>query len=210
MALRQACQRQEAARRATLLARLARCRDGATALEFAFALPVVLLLIVGMFEVAVIMFVNVSVEGALREAARFGITGETPAGVTREQAIVDTVERYTFGFVDMDEAEISFKVYDSFNDVGQPEPWTDDNGNGVYDAGEDFEDLNGNESWDEDRGVEGVGASGDVVLYEIDYSWGLMTPYLADILGGNGILDMSASIAVRNEPYDFTAGGGSS
>src|SRR3546814_4119028 len=68
---------------------------------------VVLLLIVGMFEVAVIMFVNVSVEGALREAARFGITGEAPAGVTREQAIVDTVERYTFGFVDMDEAEIS-------------------------------------------------------------------------------------------------------
>src|SRR3546814_7528090 len=57
----------------------------ATALEFAFALPVVLLLIVGMFEVAVIMFVNVSVEGALREAARFGITGEAPAGVTREQ-----------------------------------------------------------------------------------------------------------------------------
>lgn len=209
MALRQACQRLEAAPRATLPGRFARCRDGATALEFAFALPVVLLLIVGMFEVAVIMFVNVSVEGALREAARFGITGDAPDGVTREQAIVDTVERYTFGFVDMDEAEISFKVYDSFNDVGQPEPWTDDNGNGVYDAGEDFEDLNGNESWDEDRGVAGVGASGDVVLYEIDYSWGLMTPYLADIIGKNGILDMSASIAVRNEPYDFTGGGGS-
>ncbi len=209
MVLRPACPCQEGTRRAALLARLASCREGATALEFAFALPVVLLLIIGMFEVAVIMFVNVSVEGALREAARFGITGEAPAGTTREQAIVDTVERYTFGFVDMDAAEISFKVYDSFNDVGQPEPWTDDNGNGVYDPGEDFEDLNGNDSWDADRGIAGVGASGDVVLYEIDYSWGLMTPYLSSLLGQNGILDMSASIAVRNEPYDFTEGGGS-
>src|SRR3546814_1709064 len=52
---------------AALIARLAGCRDGATALEFAFALPVILLLIIGMFEVAIIMFVNVSVEGALRE-----------------------------------------------------------------------------------------------------------------------------------------------
>src|SRR3546814_12855252 len=110
----------------------------------------------------------------------------------------------------MDDAEISFKAYDSFNNVGQPEPWTDAAPlNGVYDAGEEYDDINGNETWDADRGIEGVGASGEVVLYEIHYSWGLMPPYLADLLGDNGVMNMRASLAVRNEPYDFTAGGGS-
>lgn len=217
MALTLDCNRQEifhSKRRggrpvALLIARLARCREGATALEFAFALPIILLLIIGMFEVAIIMFVNTSVEGGLREAARYGITGQAPDGVSRQQAIVDTIERYTFGFLDMDQAKITFKAYESFNDVGQPEPWTDANGNGVYDDGETYEDINGNGTWDEDRGIDGVGASGEVVLYEIDYSWGLMTPYLANLLGDNGTMNMSASIAVRNEPYDLTAGGGS-
>lgn len=192
-----------------LAARFAACRDGATALEFAFAIPVVLLLIIGMLEVAIIMFVNVSVEGGLREAARFGITGQAPDGTTREQAILDIIERYTFGFVDLDAATITFTTYDSFNDVGQPEPWTDANGNGEYDAGETYSDLNGNGQWDADRGAQGIGAAGEVVRYEIDYSWGLMTPYVAGLLGENGVLHMSASIAVRNEPFDPATGEGS-
>lgn len=187
----------------SLIRRFAASRDGATALEFAFALPVVLMLIVGMLEVAMIMFVSTSVEGGLRQAARYGITGQTPATGTREQAIVDIIDNYTLGFVDLAASDVTFTTYDSFNDVGQPEPWTDANGNGQYDAGEAFDDLNGNLQWDADRGTAGVGAAGEVVLYKIDYDWSLLTPYVSNLLGDNGVLHMSASIAVRNEPFDF-------
>lgn len=182
---------------------LADCRRGAAALEFALALPVTLMLIIGMLEVAMVMFVSTSVEGGLREAARWGITGQMPETGTREEAVVAIIDRYTMGFVDASPANVSFKTYDSFNDVGQPEPWDDANGNGVHDAGETFTDLNGNSQWDEDRGIAGVGAAGDVVLYRIDYDWSLITPFLASILGDNGVFHMSASIAVKNEPYDF-------
>ncbi len=193
--------------RTRLLSRLIRCRRGATALEFALALPVILLLIVGMLEVAMIMFVNISVEGALREAARYGITGQAADEAARQQAILDTMERYTFGFVDIDQVDISFMVYDSFQDVGQPEPWDDDNGNGAYDAGEDYDDLNGNEEWDADRGTEGLGTSGDVVRYQIEYDWSLLTGYVAPLVGDDGVIRMHASITVRNEPWDIAAGG---
>ena len=189
------------------LRRLARCRDGATALEFAFALPVVLLLLLGMFEVSMIMFVNTSVEGGLREAARYGITGQTPETGTREEAILGVLDRYTFGFVDLDAADITFTTYDSFTDVEQPEPWTDEAPlNGVYDEGEAYDDLNGDGEWSEDRGTAGIGASGEVVLYKIAYDWELMTPYLAPLFGDDGVLRMTASIAVRNEPYDVNGG----
>ena len=46
-------------------------------------------------------------------------------------------------------------VYDSFEDIGKPEPLTDDNGNGSWDDGEAFIDVNGNGVWDEDMGEAG-------------------------------------------------------
>jgi hypothetical protein len=181
------------------------CRRGTPLLEFALAAPVLLLLMIGMFEVAMLTFTNVSVEGALREAARWGITGRTPVSGTREQQILAIIAQKTYGLIDMDDAEVTFKVYDSFNDIGQPEPFVDSilPLNGKYDLGESFTDLNGNLKWDADRGAEGVGNSGEVVLYTIAYEWHAMTPFIGSMLGDNGTLTMSASVAVRNEPWCF-------
>src|SRR5688572_1975781 len=91
-----------------LLGRWRSCETGATALEFALALPIMLMLILGMLEVAMVMFVSVSVEGGLREAARFGITGRTPETGTREEAILEIIDRYTFGVVDIDPSDVTF------------------------------------------------------------------------------------------------------
>ena len=190
-----------------LLRRLAACRDGATLVEFAFTLPIVLMLFLGMFEVAMVMFVSTSVEGGLREAARFGITGQITDPEDREQAIIDMIETYTFGFVDVDAADITFMTYDSFGNVGEPEPWEDEDDDGVKDTGE-YEDVNGNGKWDADQGTAGLGDAGAVVRYRIEYDWTLMTPYMAAVLGDNGVFHMSASITVRNEPYSFGSGSG--
>lgn len=190
-----------------LLRRLARARDGSASMEFALALPLLLLLLLGMFEVSMILFVNTSVEGGLREAARYGITGQTPETGTREDQIIAILDRYTLGMVDLDSAEISFRTYESFNDVEQPEPWVDAPPlNGVYDPGETYDDLNGDGQWSEDRGIAGVGDAGDVVLYDIRYDWALLTPFLSNLLGDAGVVHMRASIVVRNEPYGQTGG----
>lgn len=195
------------------LRRFGRSQSGAAAIEFALALPPLVLLIIGMFEVAVVMFVSTSVENGLREASRFGITGDVPAGMTRQEQILQIVEDNTFGMLDPATTHITFMTYPSFQDVGQPEPFTDTPApsplhNGKYDPGETYEDLNGNGQWDEDRGTAGVGNSGEVVRYKVEYEWRLMTPLLADMLGDNGVFKMTASVVVRNEPYAVVQAGG--
>jgi Flp pilus assembly protein TadG len=178
--------------------RLRREEDGSEAIEFVLIFPGFLLILVGALEFAIVTFVGAILESAMAEASRFGITGQTPAGVTREDQVKEIVREKTYGLIDMDQADFQTLVYPTFADIGQGEPYTDDNGNGQYDSGEPYTDVNGNGQWDADMGVAGLGGPGDIVLYKITYTWGMLTPVLSPIVGS---IRESASIAVRNEPY---------
>jgi Flp pilus assembly protein TadG len=189
--------------------RLWRRREGVAAVEFAFVAPILLLTIVGIMEVAMVLIVSSLIEGGLRDAARFGITGFVPQGMTREEQITSIIGDATIGLVKMSDIDIQTLIYPSFAQVGQPEPYTDTNGNGAYDAGEPYTDINGNGQWDADMGAAGVGGPGDIVLYKVKYDLPMMTPLLSTVLGGlDGKVQLSASIAVRNEPYPSSSGGG--
>lgn len=191
------------------LGRLWRRNDGVAAVEFAFVAPILLVTIIGIMEVAMVLIVSSLIEGGLRDAARFGITGFVPQGMTREQQITSIIGEATVGLVKMSDIDIQTLVYPSFAQVGQPEPYTDTNANGVYDAGEPYTDINGNGQWDADMGAAGVGGPGDIVLYKVKYNLPTMTPLLSSVLGGaDGKVQLSASIAVRNEPYPSSTGGG--
>lgn len=184
------------------------CARGVAALEFAFAAPVVLLGIFGALEFAMVMLVTTLMEGGLREASRFGTTGNVPAGSTREEYILQLIRSSTSGLVDMSTINVSYKVYPSFGDVGKPEPYTDSNpANGTYDAGEAYTDINGNGQWDADMGMAGLGGPGDVVLYIVEYDWEILTPIVSHILGEDGVMKLQSSVAVRNEPYPDPGGG---
>jgi Flp pilus assembly protein TadG len=184
--------------RLRLLNRLASDRSGAAAVEFALVAPALILLIVGSFEIAIMLFVGGTMESAVLAASRFGITGSTDEGVTREDRIREIIAERTLGFVDLDEAEINTLVYPRYEDIGQPEPFTDDNGNGQHDPGEAFNDVNGNGTWDDDMGTAGLGGPGDIVLYDIEYETGAITELLEPILGR---IVHRAAVAVRNEPF---------
>jgi Flp pilus assembly pilin Flp len=188
------------------LRRFARSNEGAAALEFALVLPPLCLILVGMFEVAMLMFTQASMEGALREAGRFGMTGSVEDPADREADIIALVEKYTFNMIDMDEVTITFEVYDSFSDVDQAEPLTLDlNGNGKWDPGDEYDDLNSNGQWDEDIGEAGVGGAEQIVQYTIRYDWHTMTPFMAQFMGDNGTVHLSAAIVIRNEPWEAIA-----
>ena len=185
--------------------RLGADERGGAAVEFAFAAPVLILLVVGIIEIAMVLFINTMLEGAVREAARYGITGYTVAGQTREQTIRQIVQDRTLGLIDMANLKIDYIVYPSFGDIGKPEQFTDSNHNGKYDTGESFVDTNGNGKWDSDMGAAGAGNAGDVVVYRLSYDWPLLTGLLNDLIGTNGKMSLRASVAVRNEPYNVTA-----
>jgi Flp pilus assembly protein TadG len=177
---------------------LIRCDRGATALEFALILPALLLFIVGSIETAIILFIGSSIESAVLESSRYGITG-TEIGMSRQDRIMKIVEDRTYGLLDMNSVDMETLVYDSFEDIGKPEPLTDENGNGSWDDGEAFIDVNGNGIWDEDMGAAGIGGGGAVVVYRLTYPWGVVTPILQQVLGGT--VTHVSSIALKNEPF---------
>lgn len=186
-----------------LLRRLLGCERAAGAVEFAVVAPVTLFFILGIAEVSMVLFLNTLLEGGLRQASRFGITGYVPAGSTREEIIKEIVVEHGMGLLEPEKIEIDTKAYESFTAINSGEEYTDETGNGQYDAGEAFTDANGNGVFDGDPGVPGAGGAGDVVLYRVSYDWPMMTGWLAPILGGaDGKLFLSASMAVRNEPFD--------
>jgi Flp pilus assembly protein TadG len=189
----------------SLFRRLKANDTGSSALEFGFVAPILVLAVLGIMELGMILFVTSLLEGSVRTAARFGITGYAPASVSREQQIRDILEENTAGLIDMSQVTFTQYVYENFADIGKPEPYVDDSpANGNYDVGESYQDVNGNGQWDSDMGIAGVGGPGAVVIYRVNYDWPLLTPYLADILGEGGKIPLSASIVVRNEPFPET------
>lgn len=183
-------------------------RRGASLIEFALALPVFILGVVGILELALVLSAQVLAEGGLREAARYGITGQIPGGSSREAQILQIVSNHTHGMIDVSGATVTTKTYDSFDQVEEEEPYDDDSpANGQYDVGETFTDWNGNGTWDSDTGVAGPGASGEIVLYKIEFQWSFLTPLFSKFGGDDGKLDLSAAITVQNEPFTSVSGG---
>lgn len=190
--------------RAIVRRRVVRAEDGTAAVEFGFTLPVLIVAVAGAIDIMGILFATALMEGGLREASRFGITGFTPAGMSREERIVQLVNQAGVGLITVSPGDVSTLVYSDFENIGQPEPFVDGNGNGVYDLGESFNDINGNGQWDADMGAAGVGGAGDVVVYSLEHQWPLFTPVLLPFMGQDGKVPLRASVAVRNEPYDNT------
>ena len=173
---------------------------GQAIVEFAFIAPVLLGLLCGVFEFSGILFAQTLLEGGARQASRYGITGASTAGISREDMILQIIDENAHGVIDTNEIDMETLVYQSFADVGQPEPFTDANSNGVFDEGEEFEDINGNSQWDEDMGQAGLGGPGDIVVYRLHYDWTIMIPLFRPFFGD--AIGLDANVAVRNEPFD--------
>ena len=191
---------------------LAQDTKGATAIELAMVLPVLILILVGIIELSMGMFINTVVEGSLKDASRLGATGQIQEGVSNDQALVDMINAASLGMLNLTTADVTSLVYENFAYVGQGEEYTDLNGNGTWDAGpftdsdgtvypdgEPWVEVNGNGAYDEDFGVAGLGVQGDIVLYTVRYNWNFLSGQVIPVL--DGTIPMSASIVVQNEPF---------
>lgn len=174
---------------------LARDDRGATIIEFALVAPVLIMLLMGLFDMGYNLYTAAVLQGAIQKAARDStIEGATPA--TLDDKVSQTVRQIA------PNAALVFdrKNYSSFSDIGTPEDFTDINGDGACDAGEPYEDANGNGTWDTDRGREGQGGARDAVLYTVKVSYPHAFP-IGDLIGFSGEENMQTSTVLRNQPY---------
>jgi len=189
--------------------RFVRDTDGASAVEFALVFPFAFVLITGAFEVGMLMFNQVAIEGATRAAARYGLTGQGTEA-EREAKILEIIDAHTYGLVDPADILITTEVYEAFGDADAPEPFIDANSNGTWDSGETFTEMNGILGWQDDRGAAGVGAGSQIVQYTIEYDWQMMVlPFVTNLpffpsgpmLDDGGIVHFKTKMIVRNEPF---------
>ncbi len=191
------------------ISRLKRANDGVAAVEFAMIAPVLLLMIFGILELSMMAYATSVIEGATSTSSRLAKTGFTDGAQSREDMIFKMIKDHSSLLVDVSKIEITAKSYGSFTNIGKPEPFTDVNGNSVWDIGEPFSDVNGNGQWDFDMGVAGLGGANDIVLYRVTYPWQVITPIMNKLLGdASGVYTITSSVIVKNEPYNIIQIGG--
>lgn len=182
----------------TSLHSLAEDSEGTTAVEFALLAPVLLVSLLGIFDLAYTLYTQSLLEGAIQSAARFS----TLEGASATTASIDA--RIATAVHDIaPSASLSFErtAYASFSAVGKPETYTDTNRDGRCDAGEPFEDANDNGVWDSSRGRAGQGSSRDVVVYLVTVTYSRPFP-VGSILGTGTTATLRSRTVLGNQPWD--------
>ncbi len=182
--------------------------DGASAVEFALVFPFAFFFIAGSFELGMLMFNQAAIESAVREAARYGMTGQGTEA-EREAAILAIVDEYTYGLADPEDITVTTEVYPGFASADDPEPYVDANGNGQWDSGESYTEVNGIPGHQDDMGEAGVGAMSEIVQYTIAYDWQMMVlPFVTNMpffpegkMVDNSVVHFEAKMTIRNEPF---------
>lgn len=181
------------------LIRLARDKSGAALMEFAIVAPVLLVVLMGTFDIGHTLYVRAVVQGALQKAAR---DSGLESGLTSNAAL-DAKVASQIKAVTGTTASVTFKrrFYRTFSDAAAARPeWTDTNSNKKCDAGEPFEDRNNNGVLDADGADNGQGGAKDSVLYTVMVSYPRMFP-LNRLINLSDTTAVSGSMILANQPY---------
>lgn len=178
------------------MTRFVRSHDGQTLVEFALVLPLILLVVVGVFDAGRAVYTNSTLSQAAREGARLGAveagsvgldSGDdpacvaTPAGITSSNPgarvcppsvasmktdVVDAVNRMTVSLGDVSVVYFSCNAGTGADPLPTGE-WTEASG------GNGCEDLGGSS----------LGASGEYISVRVVHTYQPLTPIFGTILG---------------------------
>lgn len=187
---------------------LASDRRGATLIEFAMILPVMMMLIMGLSDLLFQSYAQAVLTGETQKAGRdAGIEGSAATGSALDAKVVSRMapllknltKSCTTGAVTSPAWCSTRKNYDTFEAMA-PEPFTDTDNDGLRDAGECYTDMNGNRTWDADPGLSGQGGASAVTAYTIQIRFPRTFP-VAGLLGWSATQTIRASTVLKNQPY---------
>jgi Flp pilus assembly protein TadG len=180
--------------------RIASDRRGATIVEFALVMPILLTILLTTLEFGYQGYVNAMVQGAMTKAARLAtVGGRTSADV--EKMIKDEVGQ----IVDRQYISVETRSYYNFSNVGYAEKITQDTDpKTVYNKGDCYEDANNNGQYDTSLGSAGLGTADDITYYRVTANYPPLTP-ISGFVSWMGKRSVSATIALRNQPFTSRA-----
>lgn len=144
---------------------------GASAVEFAIIAPALFLLLIAIVEVCMLFWVNLTMQYAVREGARYAVTGRAdldphPTNDKRHRAVIEAIRENSMGLFDRVEPRINNVKY------GNPSAYH----TGMF------------------------GKAGGVFVLRIDCTWPLMTPILRPFFN-DGKYRFSVATTMRNEAF---------
>lgn len=180
----------------TLMRRLLKSRNGATAVEFALVVTPFVALLLANIETAVMMFSSSVVQGGIMQAARQVRTGQTTSSTTGScpspgsaatipAAFSNAVCNNLFGQVSCSSLTYDVRSHSSFSTANTP--WTP-----TYDS-------NGNPT----NNCFDTGGSSGIVTIRVAYNYSFITPGLSYLLGSatnNGVAFVY-TVIIQNEPF---------
>lgn len=172
---------------------------GLTVVEFGLLAPVFLILMMGMFNVAHTLYMKAALEGAVQKAAR-DATIQSNNSATAEAALDANVISQVKNLENAATVTPTRLYYKDYADAArQYEPFSDGNGDGRCDNNESYTDENGNGQWDAQLGTNTGGAQ-DKTLYTVTVSYPSLFP-VARLIGLPSRVTLVASTVLAVQPY---------
>ena len=185
-----------------LFRQIAADQRGATIVEFALITPALMLTLMGLFDMAHNMYTAQMLNGAIQQAARNStIEGAKGREAALDAIVANAVKSISPGAT----AQFSRTAYRDFTSVGRPEDWTDVDSDGNCNAGEPYEDANGNGTWDRNPGSAGFGGARDAVLYTVTIEYPRLFPVARLIPGQSELMRIQSATVLRNQPFGAAA-----
>lgn len=179
------------------LSALRRSAAGASAVEFALAAPLLLLIIGVTLEMAQAFYIRAVLQGSVNRAAR---DSSLQSAQTSQTGIDQGVTRMIHDAMPSATTTFTRRNYADFTNIGQPEDFTDTNHNGIHDPTECFVDLNGNGTWDADVGKSGLGGANDAVVYTVTVTYNQWFGFTR-MFGLPQTQSIHATTILRNQPF---------
>ena len=174
-------------------------KRGATLLEFGLIAPVLIIVLLGLFDMGYQSYAKSVMAGTLYKAARRATTGSYTT------AQIDTyINQQLTRFNGRGTVTITKKSYYEFSGVGKAENFRigDTVPLNVYNAGDCFEDTNANNTYDDasTAGRTGLGGSDDIIYYNVSMNFPRLFP-MYRLMGWTADVTVSENTVLRNQPY---------
>lgn len=179
--------------------RLGPNQSGVTIVEFGLLAPVFMILLMGMFDVAHTLYMEAALEGVVQKTARDSTIQDnnSVAGQAALDATITTQVKRLDKFAVVTPTRLYYKDY--ADAARQYEPFSDANGDGKCDNNESYTDENGNGTWDAQLGTNTGGAQ-DKTLYKVTVTYPRLFP-MAGLIGLSKTVTLSAKTVLEVQPY---------
>ncbi|MGN7159589.1 TadE/TadG family type IV pilus assembly protein [Sphingomonas sp. SAFR-052] len=171
-------------------------RRGTTVIEFAILAPVLMLLVMGIGDLLYRPYVQAILDGAVQKAGR----DSTLESSATDQSAIDDQVKAAIGMIAKDATFNSYRENYAAFALIKPEPIYDTNGNGMLDAQECFDDINGNGQYDRNPARTGQGGAEDVTRYTVRVVYTRPFPVMT-LLGLPATQEIESSTLLKNQPY---------